>query len=405
MKKVEQILKYIALSLIILAIMLLVNIVILFVMTVNTNNGDAYFPIESFAQEMDISDTQDITITQKGICLLDKYEGFAMVLDNNGNIIWNYRLPSELNRKYSLQDVAVFSRWYLEGHPVTCWAEEEELLVVGTKKHSVWKYSIAYTMTTMNVYIKYIPLILFFDICVVIGLPAYILRRQNKKREHERTEWIAGVSHDIRTPLALVIGYADELKCKPNEEDIEKFAEKIEKESIKIKRLVTNLNTENKMSYGMVKWKKEQICFAALLREILCDFINNNMDELYDFDVEIDERTEQRFILGDKELLRRMIENLLNNAVEHNKNGCLIKVNLSYAKKNQMFFSISDDGCGMSKILLKEICKTNKNNRLPERGLGLHLVYKIAKKHKIKIRFMSSEGEGMCCEMRLKNSF
>ena len=88
MKKVEQILKYIALSLIILAIMLLVNIVILFVMTVNTNNGNAYFPIESFAQEMDISDTQDITITQKGICLLDKYEGFAMVLDNNGNIIW-----------------------------------------------------------------------------------------------------------------------------------------------------------------------------------------------------------------------------------------------------------------------------------------------------------------------------
>ncbi len=40
---------------------------------------------------------------------------------------------------------------------------------------------------------------------------SYLIRRDAHRREMQRTSWIAGVSHDIRTPLALVIGYADEL--------------------------------------------------------------------------------------------------------------------------------------------------------------------------------------------------
>ena len=49
---------------------------------------------------------------------------WAMVLDEDGQVIWHYNLPEELDHRYTASDVARFSRWYLDGYPVFCWTEE-----------------------------------------------------------------------------------------------------------------------------------------------------------------------------------------------------------------------------------------------------------------------------------------
>ena len=50
--------------------------------------------------------------------LIDEQLAFAMLIDQEGNVIWSYHLPDDLPRTYSLTQVASFSRWYLEGYPV-----------------------------------------------------------------------------------------------------------------------------------------------------------------------------------------------------------------------------------------------------------------------------------------------
>ena len=60
---------------------------------------------------------------------MDGY-AWAMVLDDTGNIRWNYALPDALNHAYTTGEVAGFARWYLDDYPVFCWAEDYGLFVI-----------------------------------------------------------------------------------------------------------------------------------------------------------------------------------------------------------------------------------------------------------------------------------
>ncbi|MFR3752980.1 MAG: sensor histidine kinase [Enterocloster sp.] len=68
-------------------------------------------------------------------------------------------------------------------------------------------------------------------------------RRQLGRRDEARTEWIGGVSHDIRTPLSLVMGYADMIESQPETEpEVRKKAALIRKQSLRIRDLIEDLN-------------------------------------------------------------------------------------------------------------------------------------------------------------------
>ena len=72
---------------------------------------------------------------------MDGY-AWAMVLDDTGNIRWNYALPDALNHAYTTGEVAGFARWFLDDYPVFCWAEDYGLFVIGLARGSLWKCSI-----------------------------------------------------------------------------------------------------------------------------------------------------------------------------------------------------------------------------------------------------------------------
>ena len=72
---------------------------------------------------------------------MDGY-AWAMILDEKGNVKWNYDLPDELDNHYSSSDIASFSRWYLDDYPVFCWSEDYGLFVAGLTKGSLWKYNL-----------------------------------------------------------------------------------------------------------------------------------------------------------------------------------------------------------------------------------------------------------------------
>ena len=64
---------------------------------------------------------------------------WGIVIDNSGNVIWQYNLPEEIPLKYSLQDVATFSKGYIKNYPVFTWKQENDLLVLGYPKNSYSK--------------------------------------------------------------------------------------------------------------------------------------------------------------------------------------------------------------------------------------------------------------------------
>lgn len=188
-------------------------------------------------------------------------------------------------------------------------------------------------------------------------------------------------------------------------ETVAQNAQMIEQQAIRIKTLVTNLNTENKLAYGMGVWHREKVLLPALIREVICEIINRNLDEKYDISVIITENLEQLYVTGDKELMKRLLENLVNNAIRHNPQGCGIRVSLT-REKHFIFtgtvLEISDTGHGVSQKQLKSFRSFGKSDKLPEHGLGIRLVRRIASFHHWKVSFFNNKNGGFSIRLYIR---
>ncbi len=180
----------------------------------------------------------------------------------------------------------------------------------------------------------------------------------------------------------------------------------IEQQALRIRTLVTNLNTSNKLTYGMGVWRREKVLLPALLRESVCGMINRGIDEKYDISVLISEALEQFYVEGDRELVMRLIENLINNAINHNPQGCEITVSLTNRSLwifKRVILEISDNGCGVSREQLRYFRSSMKLEKLPEHGLGIRLVRQIALFHRWRLQFLNDEQGGFVCRIYLRS--
>lgn len=75
---------------------------------------------------------------------------WAMVLDDDGSVIWQHDLPQNLNKHYTASEIASFSRWYLDDWPVFCWTADYGLFVAAMPRGSVWRYNIYNNEQLMN---------------------------------------------------------------------------------------------------------------------------------------------------------------------------------------------------------------------------------------------------------------
>lgn len=160
-----------------------------------------------------------------------------------------------------------------------------------------------------------------------------ILARQREKlqrRDEARTRWISAVSHDIRTPLSLIMGYGEILEQRLSlDRDSRKKAGIIKEQSLQIKELIEDLNLTSKLEYDMQPLRKEMVCLSALLREAVAEAVNRAEENgaMYPVQLEISQDLEGKFVQADSRLLLRAFRNLLNNAVNHNPEGCAVSVN------------------------------------------------------------------------------
>ncbi|NMW66161.1 HAMP domain-containing histidine kinase [Mobiluncus mulieris] len=382
---------------------------------------------------------------------LMKAAAWAMLLDKqSGEVTWRYHVPPEIHTRYTLTDVAKFSRGYLQDYPVFTWEHPGGLLVVGYPRDSFAKQLSNYIPTA-----AYQSLIPFWAVLIPANLTVLFLlyfgaqkrlgqavtplvagigelsRGQTvqlaerapfstlaqeintvsaalQKRDTARANWIAGVSHDIRTPLSVIIGSAATLEKTTENPEVAQKARQIMAHGERIKNLVNDLNLASRLDYEMQPLRLESVPVAPLLRSIAADFLDRGYDGLYDIECEIDFASDI-CVTGDASLLQRAVENLVTNAIVHNPQGCQIRLEARMAP-HEIIITITDNGTGVSAEKLRQLetrphywhCDTPAEQ--PQHGLGLLLVNQIIAAHHATMRLSGREGGGFAVELHLSPS-
>lgn len=382
--------------------------------------------------------SESISITDKGITLTDKSiipdNKWCILIDERGNVIWSQNKPDDIPNHYTINDIAKMTRWYLNDYPVYVRAEDYGLLVLGVPKKSVGKYDLQYSMDWFDALPKRILIILAINLILAVllaclfGIQLYkrlkilasgimdlrleksvrlkergifkelskninetseSIERKNAAlllRDNARLNWIAGISHDIRTPLSMIMGYSEALANAPEiSEENKQKANIITTQSIKMKKLIEDLNLISSLEYDMQPSKKKAVRLCPMLRNIVTEIVNNGLSEKYEINLNF--KYEPAVIMGDEALLERAFFNLINNSMTHNTNGCKIKI-CEYAENGTVFVKISDNGIGVPDEVIENIAVIPKTAH----GLGLPMAYKVFHVHGGKMKVKNDGG-------------
>lgn len=368
-----------------------------------SRNGMPSYPDSQEIMEHLHKENDEYRLEEEEAEKLSGAQQFTMLLDNGGNILWSEFLPKELQKNYTLQDVAKFTRYYLEDYPVRTYVVPEGLLIIGQKKEQIWKYTLEYDENAVRNLIELLPLLFLANAVILVSVPIWIQKKRAKQKEEERTEWIAGVSHDIRTPLAIALGNAEMIAATTESEEIKDRALRIEKQGLRLRRLVENLNLFSKLSFGYGNLEKEKIQVSRFLRKTITEMRNQTEDERVQFTLDIQEDL-QGLVLGFNEnLMERALMNLLYNAVQHNPEGCEITVKLYQDEKAHVFLQVEDNGCGLEKAALKRLNKKNYEwePSTGQHGLGLKIVKQVISRHRWKVQFREGSQGGFLCRIQM----
>ena len=369
-----------------------------------SRNGMPYYPDSEEIMEHLHKENDEYRLEEEEAEKLSGAQQFAMLLDNGGNILWSEFLPKELRKSYTLQDVAKFTRYYLEDYPVRTYVVPEGLLIIGQKKEQIWKYTLEYKEGVIRNLIEFLPLFLLFNALILVSVPIWIQKKRAKQKEEERTEWIAGVSHDIRTPLAIALGNAEMIAATTESEEIKDRALRIEKQGLRLRRLVENLNLFSKLSFGYGKLEKEKIQVSRFLRKTITEMRNQTEDERVQFNLDIPEDLQGLELCFNENLMERALMNLLYNAVQHNPEGCEITVKLYQDEKAHVFLQVEDNGCGIEKAALERLNRKNYEwePSTGQHGLGLKIVKQVISRHRWKVQFAEGSQDGFLCHIQVR---
>lgn len=197
------------------------------------------------------------------------------------------------------------------------------------------------------------------------------------KNEVLKSDFISNVSHEIKTPLAIIQNYTtilqdDNLKSS----DKKKYLETIVTATKKLSNLITNILKLNKLENQKLDFKISKFNLGEELR--LCVLEYENLFDKKNLQLNCD--IPDIYITSSKELLEIVWNNLISNAIKFTNNGGKIDISL-IDKDNTTSIIIADNGCGMSRDIGKHIFdkfyQGDSSHASDGNGLGLALVKKV----------------------------
>lgn len=200
----------------------------------------------------------------------------------------------------------------------------------------------------------------------------------DKERESERTknELITNVAHDLRTPLTSIIGYLELLSgpVKLNEEMQKKYLDITYKKSKRLQKLIEDLFGFTKLNYGKISMKVSKVDIVKLLSQMLEEFYPNFMEKNLAY--ELQSNVTAKVITADGNLLARLFDNLINNAIKYGAEGKKVIVKVD-ATDTIVTVSVTNFGYVIPKdelpLLFEKFYRVEQSRSTNTGGTGLGL--------------------------------
>jgi len=220
-----------------------------------------------------------------------------------------------------------------------------------------------------------------------------------------RTDFIANVSHELKTPLAVMGNYATMLQ-QPGISEAERieYAKSISEAARRLAALITNILKLNKLENQQIFPKHEEYDLSGQLCESLLQF--EDAWEAKDLNIETDIEDDVR-IRSDAELLSLVWNNLISNAVKFTPDGGTVGVTLK-AEETGIVLSIRDTGCGIDpetgKHIFEKFYQGDTSHATQGNGLGLALVKRVVDILNGEISVRSTPGQGSTFTVRIRRN-
>ena len=226
--------------------------------------------------------------------------------------------------------------------------------------------------------------------------------RELKKNEIFKSDFISNVSHEFKTPLSTIQGYATLLQSPDltlDERNI--YTSYIIEACQKLTTLTSNILKLSKIDNQEIKINYHSYRLDEQIREVILSYEKQWTEKNIDLDIELDEL----YINSDEDMLNQVWANLIGNAIKFSNQNGIIKIRLT-KKEGCVEFVIEDNGIGMSQETMEHIYdkfyQGDNSHSKEGNGLGLSLVKKILDLIGGEIEVSSKLDQGTCFIVNIK---
>ena len=212
-----------------------------------------------------------------------------------------------------------------------------------------------------------------------------LLENQRKmKVDYRRSQisakkMLSNISHDIKTPMTVILGYLEIMRINGDKED--EMLLKVEQKAKRVMELINQFFTLAKLEAGDMELEISRINICEVCRENILDFYELLKQKEFQVEVKIPE--EAVFIMGNKEALHRILNNLISNVIRYGLEGRYLGLVLR-SVKNDVYIDVIDKGKGIEKEFAGNVferlftMEDSRNRRIQGNGLGLTIAQTLA---------------------------
>ncbi|MBU3208087.1 HAMP domain-containing sensor histidine kinase [Clostridium algidicarnis] len=230
-----------------------------------------------------------------------------------------------------------------------------------------------------------------------------------EKSEELRRRLILDISHDLKNPLSIVLGYSDYLIKNESisESESKRYLNVINQNALRANNLLTELFEFSKLQSVDFKLKTEHLDICEFLRELIASYIPKMEEKNFQYDFDIPEKT--IIAAFDKNHLDRALSNIIMNSIKYNPNYTHFIMTLSTISKD-IIITIEDNGIGIPTHLQKDIFNpfvrvdASRNHKSGGTGLGLAISKSLIEMHNGSINLESDLNKGTKFTIILNNS-
>lgn len=222
---------------------------------------------------------------------------------------------------------------------------------------------------------------------------------EHEKLENMRKEFVANVSHELKTPLTTIKSYTETILdgTLENKQLTEQFLSVIDSEVDRMTRLVRDLLQLSNLDFQQAKWNKKQLYLNDIIEKVLIKLELSAHNKRQELIYHKDWDTIQ--ISGDEDRLEQVISNIITNAIKYTNNGGKINVSL-LEEEGTVVITVEDNGIGIPAQDLSRVFERfyrvdkARTRELGGTGLGLSIAKQIIELHEGSIKILSGEGKG-----------